>query len=84
MTKTVSYARVANSDWGIFQTDDGKYVNDQVQLAVLLDIRSELRALTRIMRCPNVQAMALAMIELNKRAKAKGWPLKRKARAKSA
>lgn len=53
MTKLVSYHSVANSMWQIFQTDNGKYTNDQVTLAVLMDIREQLATLNRLLACPN-------------------------------
>lgn len=84
MSKYVSYRSVANVDWQIFQSDGATYSNDQVQLAVLLDIREQLKTLNRTLACYRVQQMADAMIELNKRAKAKGWPLRRKRKARSA
>ena len=64
MSKSVRYKTVQNIDWNVWETDDGKYMPDQVQRAILMDIREELNRLNKVMQCPNVAAgfRALAAI----------------------
>jgi len=55
MGQFVPYARVANIAWSIWQNDTGKYDNDQVSHALLMDIRRSLQALLAIFQCDNAQ-----------------------------
>lgn len=60
----MSYKRHKNVQWNLpEQPLDWTQVNS----ALLMDIRDELQALNRVIYCPNVQKMALAMIEMNRR-----------------
>ena len=45
--------RPRNVDWAVWQSSDGKYDSDSVQRAILLDIREELRTLTKLLNCKN-------------------------------
>lgn len=40
---------------------------EMVQIAVMMDIRDELKALNRVMQCPNVIAGFRALTSINKR-----------------
>jgi hypothetical protein len=53
MSKDVLYRTVAQTDWTIWQNDNGLYQMDQVHLAVLMDIRTELVRLNTLLQCPN-------------------------------
>lgn len=57
MSKWVSHDSVRNSNWRIIENDEGRYDTDQVQRAILLDIREELRALNRLLNCQNTIAI---------------------------
>lgn len=65
MSKLVNYSIVKNSPWSIWQSDDGKYTTEQVDHALLMDIRGELQRLNVVMQCPNVAAgfRALAAVD---------------------
>ena len=45
--------RPCNENWRVWQNIDGRYDPDSVQRAILLDIREELRTLTRLLNCKN-------------------------------
>ena len=45
--------RPRNANWAVWQDSDGKYASDDVQRAILLDIREELRTLTGLLNCKN-------------------------------
>ena len=69
----------ANLDWDITNDKGNVGTWEQVGIAVMMDIRQELRALHQLLRCPNFQAIPhkLDAIRLNTR---KSAP-KRKVRA---
>ncbi len=64
MSKLVPYSKVAGSNWQIWRASDGGYTEQQIHTALLMDIRTELVKLNRVMQCPNVAAgfRALASI----------------------
>lgn len=70
MSKLVNYNVVKDVLWKIWQTDDASYNENQVELAVLMDIRSELKRLNTVMQCPNVAAgfRALAHVARDEKA----------------
>jgi len=45
--------QVANQDWSIHIDEGGSSSYDGAQLAVLMDIRAELRKLNRLLHCDN-------------------------------
>ena len=45
--------RPCNENWRVLQNSDCRYDPDSVQRAILLDIREELRTLTRLLNCKN-------------------------------
>jgi len=58
-------ARHRNGNWNL---PDGKVETwDQVQVAVLMDIRDELQKLNRLMECSNVRAGFIALQRIDKR-----------------
>ena len=48
-----SVVRPENSDWKVWQEDDGKYSTESVNRCILLDIRAALNRLVHILDCPN-------------------------------
>jgi len=50
MTKLVRHAMVEGNDWSLCQNDDGTFPPGQARLAVLLDIRGELKRLNRMLQ----------------------------------
>jgi hypothetical protein len=70
MGKFVKYRTVADNDWDIWENDRKRYGHEQVVHALLMDIRTELQKLNRVMQCPNVAAGFRALIEMNRRDKA--------------
>lgn len=52
MKELVDYSRGANVAWQLWR-DEGGFESSQVQLAVLMDIRAELRKLNSILGCSN-------------------------------
>lgn len=40
-------------EWDVWLNDNGRYNQDQVNQALLMDIRRELRQLNQLLRCPN-------------------------------
>lgn len=53
MGKFVDRDGLRNVNWHVWQEDDGKYGNDAVMRAIMLDIREELKRLNRVLNCPN-------------------------------
>lgn len=53
MSKWVSHSHLRGNDWAILRTDEGRYAHEQVERALLMDIRAELQALNRVLSCPN-------------------------------
>ncbi len=49
----VPHETVRNTAWSVWKDDSNTYDADQVQRAILLDIREELRTLNRVFACPN-------------------------------
>ena len=49
-----SVERPKNIDWRVLRSVGG-YTTDQIQLAILMDIRDELQRLNNILLCPNLQ-----------------------------
>ena len=45
--------QVANQDWSIHIDEGGRVRHEDAQLAVLMDIRAELRKLNRLLHCDN-------------------------------
>lgn len=53
MWKYVNHSVVRDTDWTIRQNDDGTFGSEQVNRAILLDIRAELKLLNAHFRCYN-------------------------------
>lgn len=68
--------RKRNANWTLIVDNEGRVSTANAQLAVLMDIREHLASLLKIMRCPNVQQMALAAQRIDKRL-AKKLPLRK-------
>ena len=73
-------ARHKDKDWNL---PDRLETWEQVGVAVLEDLRDELRHIRRLMECPNVRAGLLAMQELRNLAKS-FWVKKRRRRKRKA
>lgn len=55
-----------NVNWSLWHNGEG-YTDDQVNHALLMDIREELKRLNNVMQCPNVGGGFRALIEMNRR-----------------
>lgn len=64
MGKLVPYDLLKNANWDIWEDDSNKYTNEQIGLAVLMDIRSELQTLNRIMQCRTVAVGFAALAKI--------------------
>lgn len=62
----VKHAQVRNVDWGLWKGDGG-YATEEVTHALLMDIREELRALNRLLSCPNFTEMPATLRTIAKR-----------------
>ena len=49
------YSKVAGMDWNLYQNDDGSWSNQSSLLALMMDIRAELRAINQVLGCGNFQ-----------------------------
>lgn len=79
MRQLVPYFKDAhNVRWPLWKTDNG-YDHEQVQLAVLMDIREELQRLNLLLHCQNFRDIPHILRSLNKRM-AKKYPLRRTTR----
>lgn len=71
-------ARFKDWDWNLITTADGRSAAswDQAQLAILMDIRDQLRTLNALLRCPNFLNIptSLRQIERNTKRKKKRTP----------
>lgn len=77
MSKIVKHSQVANTLWGVWQTDEGKYDSNNVQRAILLDIRAELQRLNSLLHCQNFLAIPRTLQRMDRRLAAKA-PLRRR------
>lgn len=57
MRKSRPHSAVAGTTWSIWQNEDGTYAIDQATLAVLIDIREELKKINATLRCPSTQGI---------------------------
>ena len=64
MGKLVPHEKVANIGWLIWRDDDGKYSNEQVTHALLMDIRRSLSGLLAIFQCDNAQQIPLLLRQI--------------------
>lgn len=53
----VPHSEIENNDWSVWRLEDGRYNNDAVMRAGLLDIRKELRKLNALIGCHNFVAV---------------------------
>ena len=67
----VSHKEVRDKNWSVNKNFDNTYNFDQVKLAVLLDIREELKSLNRLLHCSRFIdiPLKLELIENNTRIK---------------
>lgn len=68
-------ARHKNAEWDLPGPKIGTW--EQIQVAVLMDIRDELQTIRYLLECPNVQAGVIAMARLDKHVR-KRFPIKPK------
>ena len=59
------------TDWTIWQNEDGKYHWDQVRVAVLMDIRQELRKLNQLLACDNFSSIPRSLRAITENTKRK-------------
>lgn len=61
-------ARFRNVDWDIPAGDSGRAPKtwEQVQVALLMDIRDELQTLNNVFRCPNALAIPKLLREIKR------------------
>lgn len=64
MGKFVLYDAVRNVRWKLWQNDSGKYNDQNVQQAILMDIRSNLAALLDIFQCTNAQQIPAVLKQI--------------------
>ena len=64
--KAVDYSAVANSTWRLWQNDNGNYDLAYAKLAVLMDIRAELRHLNGLLNCSNFLSIPHTLRSINK------------------
>ena len=57
MAHLIPYAEVVNKEWRIWQNDDNKFEAGQIQLILLLDIRTELRRFNKLLQCDNFRSI---------------------------
>lgn len=57
--------------WLVRQNDDGTYNDNEARRALLLDIREHLRALRRVLECPNFLAIPSKLNAIVKHTKPK-------------
>lgn len=73
-------AREKDTNWTLTKNDNGNYSYAAAQLAVLMDLRDELKKLNTVMQCPNVAAGFRAMQRLNEIARRDDKNFKRRVR----
>lgn len=71
--------KIDSGEYLIHKNSDGTWPNDSVKIALLADIRRELRRLNNTLGCSRVVRMADACIRTERRL-ATRYPLKRKKR----
>lgn len=71
MGRFISYNTVKDTDWQIYQTDEGKYNNEQVSHALLMDIRGQLQRLNMLLHCQNFQDIPAKLERIARQTKRK-------------
>ena len=80
MSKRVSYRELAAWDLFLWKNDDNTATTEQLQLAMLCSIRDELKALNRLLSCPNFIEIPSILREIRRntrkkpKVRAKGKP----------
>jgi hypothetical protein len=74
MSKWISHAKVANTDWMVLENDNGRYEHDQVMKALFMDIRNELRRLNQVLQCPNFIAVPSKLDQIAKNTRKRRRP----------
>jgi hypothetical protein len=70
--------RHKDANWRVHNNMDGTVPSQDARLAVLMDIRDELKALNRIMQCSNVSRGFVAMQNIDRRMQRNGMLLTKK------
>jgi hypothetical protein len=76
----VNHNEVRGTYWSLWKSDDGKYSNEQVQHALLMDIRSELYKLNNLLSCQNFLGIPRTLKQIAKQTKKRKYVLKAKRR----
>lgn len=63
-----------NCDWALTPNVDGKYDFPAAQLAVLMDIRDELKRLNNVLQCPNFIAVPAKLDQIAKNTRKRRKP----------
>jgi len=73
MSKFVPYDEVANTRWQVLQNDNGRFYDEAVNRAILLDIRAALSKLNNLLHCHNAVDIPniLRRIDANTKPKAR-------------
>ena len=61
--------RLKDFNWSFDKTNEGKYFTDQVAVAVLMDIRDELKLMNQILQCPNTSEIPAILRDIRKNTK---------------
>jgi len=59
-------SRCENQAWKVIKDDDGFVTYDGAQLAVLQDIRDELKKLNQLLHCPNAVAIPTILRQIQR------------------
>ena len=66
MGKFVPNSQLRNQDWAVWQTDNGKYTDEAVKRAILIDIRDALLRLCHVFECANAQRIPATLDQIMK------------------
>ena len=64
MGKKLVYSGFQNQNWGVWSNADGTWDSDDVQRAILLDIRRELRKINTVLECKNTLRIPQMLAEI--------------------
>lgn len=76
MGKFVNRHVVRDSEWSVWQLDNGKYDDTAVTRAILLDIREELKRLNSLLHCHNFTAIPFKLDAIKRNTTKKRKPKK--------
>jgi hypothetical protein len=66
MSRKRDYRAAENTAWTLWQNDDGTYPIEQAKLAVLMDIRGELRKLNALLHCSNFTGIPRELLAIKR------------------